>query len=302
MPGTVSHSERTIVPILAGGGTRLPAHIGILKALEELGVDFRHIVGVSGGSIISSLYAAGRSIEEIREIAFQTDFNRFRGFSLLQLIRHGGLSDGDRFEQWMDELLEGRTFEQLERTLHVIATDVKNGEPVVFSARESPGLKVATAVRFSMSIPLIFSFKHFGPHILVDGSILSEDALHRDWAGDGTPQVCFRTRGERRLNELEPSGFFRIKDYITLLIRTFMTTINREYVSEDYWRNTVIVNTGELSPIDFSISVEQKQQLFELGYRQTLEYVPAKVLSSRTGTQGSAEAHPQGAGAGPTSV
>jgi NTE family protein len=283
MTATSGRPTTRIVPILAGGGTRLPAHIGILRALEELQLGFDHIVGVSGGSIISSLYAAGLSIDELRDIAFDTDFNRFRGYSLLQLIRHGGLSDGNLFEQWMDGLLRGRTFEQLKRRLHVVATDVKSGEPVVFGAAETPGMKVATAVRFSMSIPLIFSFKHFGPHILVDGSILSEDALHRDWAGDGTPQVCFRTRGERNASDLEPSGFFRIKDYITLLIRTFMTTINREYVSQDYWCNTVIVNTGELSPIDFSIDVEQKQELLERGYRQTMEYVPVKVLGEREG-------------------
>ena len=41
-------------------------------------------------------------------------------------------------------------------------------------------------MRYSMSIPLLVSFKHYGPHIMVDGSILSEEALHQDWAGDGT--------------------------------------------------------------------------------------------------------------------
>nr|WP_206171836.1 patatin-like phospholipase family protein [Thiorhodococcus mannitoliphagus] len=39
-----------VVPILAGGGTRLPVHVGVLKALEDLGVVTEHIVGVSGGA------------------------------------------------------------------------------------------------------------------------------------------------------------------------------------------------------------------------------------------------------------
>ena len=131
-----------------------------------------------------------------------------------------------------------------------------------------------------MSIPLIFSFKHFGPHILVDGSILSEDALHRDWAGDGTPQVCFRTRGERQPSDLEPSGMFPVADYVTLLIRTFMTTINREYVNQEYWRNTVIVNTGHVSPLDFTLTTEQKSELFDRGYETAAEFVPAKVFAN----------------------
>ena len=44
-----------IVPIFSGGGTKLSAHIGILDAMNTLNIDFEHIVGVSGGSIISSL-------------------------------------------------------------------------------------------------------------------------------------------------------------------------------------------------------------------------------------------------------
>ena len=75
---------------MAGGGTRLPAHIGILHALEELNIDFDHIVGVSGGSIVASLYASGIPINQIKQIAIETNYNQFREFSLLKLIRNGG--------------------------------------------------------------------------------------------------------------------------------------------------------------------------------------------------------------------
>ena len=149
----------SIVPILAGGGTRLPAHIGVLQALKELQVNFSHIVGVSGGSIIASLYAVGLSIEEIKHIAVTTNYNQFRGFSLLGLIRNGGLSSGDVFEQWVYRHLDGRTFAELDYHLHIVATDVKTGRPVIFNRDRTPGMKISQAVRFSMSIPLIFSFK-----------------------------------------------------------------------------------------------------------------------------------------------
>ena len=51
--------NKKIVPIFAGGGTRLPAHVGILQALLEYDIQFDHLVGVSGGSIISSFFASG---------------------------------------------------------------------------------------------------------------------------------------------------------------------------------------------------------------------------------------------------
>ena len=269
-----------IVPILAGGGTRLPAHLGVLNALLELNINFDHIVGVSGGSIISSFFASGLSIEEIKEIALETNYNQFRGFSLLKLIRNGGLSSGDIFEKWVDKHLQGKTFSELEKSLHVVATDVKSGKPVIFNKENTPNMKVSKAVRFSMSIPLVFSFKPFGKHLMVDGSILSEDALHRNWAKDDTPVMCFRLRGEYEYDELQTNSYFPIFNYITLLIRTFMTTISREYINDAFWHNTIVINTGECSAVDFSMSREQKLKLFNIGYETALEVIPIKTQTA----------------------
>ena len=269
--------NKKIVPIFAGGGTRLPAHVGILQALLEYNINFDHLVGVSGGSIVSSLFAAGMSVEEIKHIALETNYNQFREFSLIKLIRNGGLSSGDLFEQWMDRLLQGKTFADLDKNLHIVATDVKKGAPVIFDKERTPNVKVSLAVRFSMSIPLVFSFKSFGQHLMVDGSILSEDALHRDWAGDGTPVLCFRLRGEHTQDELKINGIFPIFNYMLLLIRTFMTTISREYINEAFWHNTIVINTGCSSAIDFTMNNEGKEELFQKGYLTAKEVIPIKI-------------------------
>lgn len=271
------NTNKHIVPIFAGGGTRLPAHVGILKALEEFNIEFDHIVGVSGGSIVSSLYASGLSIAEIKHIALNTDYNKFREFSLLKLIRNGGLSSGDVFEQWIDRLLHGKTFSELDRDLHIVATDVKKGAPVIFDKVNTPDIKVSLAVRFSMSIPLVFSFKTFEKQLMVDGSILSEDALHRDWTGNGTPVLCFRLRGEHDSEDLKTNGIFPIYNYITLLIRTFMTTISREYINDAFWHNTIVVDTGKSSAVDFNMNSLRKEELFQKGYQTAKEIVPIKV-------------------------
>lgn len=270
-----------MVPILAGGGTRLPAHLGVLHALNELQIKFDNIVGVSGGSIIASLFASGLSIDEIKKIALDTNYTQFTGFSLFKLIRNGGLSSGDVFENWVDRNLQGKTFSQMKMQLHIVATDVKSGRPVIFNRENTPNMKVSAAVRFSMSIPLVFSFKPFGKHLMVDGSILSEDALHRNWAKDGTPVMCFRLRSEYEYDELKTNRYFPIFDYITLLIRTFMTTISREYINDAFWHNTIVINTGECSGVDFSMTDEQKLKLFEIGYQTAFEIVPIKAKASQ---------------------
>ncbi|AXR07061.1 patatin-like phospholipase family protein [Salinimonas sediminis] len=268
-----------IVPILSGGGTRLPAHIGILQALHDLNIQYTSIVGVSGGSIIAALTAKGFSLAELKALAIKTDFKQFVDISLWRLLKQGGLASGDKLEQWLDTLLEGDTFATLAYPLHILATDVNGGGPVLFNRENTPDVKVSQAVRSSMSIPLIFSFKEFGDQLLVDGAILSEDALFRDWQQDGTPSVCFRLRSEQKKEALHRKGRFPLPLYLTMLTRTFMSALAREYVDSRFWHSTIIVNTGTISAVDFKAGEDTKLALYELGYNTALAYLPKKLQS-----------------------
>lgn len=271
-----------IVPIFSGGGTKLSAHIGILDAINTLKIEFQHIVGVSGGSIIASLYCTGMPLSEIKTLAIETDFSQFKGFSLITLILQGGLSTGDKFERWMDEKLEGKTFKDISKDLHILATDVNGGGPIIFNRKNSPDLKISEAVRFSMSIPIFFSFKSYKDHILVDGAILSEDAIFNDWAGDGTPAICFRLKSDQVTDKQYKKSWLPIVQYVTMLIRTFMTAMSREYVHDQYWKNTIIVNTGKFSPVDFNMSIHDKETLYEIGYKTALEFIPKRLDNAIT--------------------
>ncbi len=272
-------ANKKMIPVLAGGGTRLPAHVGILTALEQMGYEMPRLVGVSGGSIVAALYAQGRDTDYLKHLAYDVDFRQFRGFSLKKLVFSGGLSSGEGFEQWLDGQLEGATFAELERDLHVVATDVRSGQPVIFDRQRSPGLRVARAVRFSMGIPLLFTFEKYRHHLMVDGSILAEDALYHAWSDDDTPVVYFRLRSTREASQVKESRIFPLPAYLTMLIRTFMTSISREYISDSYWRSTVVIETGDISPIEFGLSTEQKEQLFRQGLETVQEVIPMKLES-----------------------
>lgn len=269
---------KVIVPVLAGGGTRLSAHIGVLTALDEMDLHFHTLVGVSGGSIVGALYAAGYTLPQVRVIAEETDFAQFLEQSLFSLLRTGGLSTGDKFEDWLDDKLDSVTFADLDYDFHVVATDVRSGRPVIFDKQHTPQMRVSKAVRFSMSIPILFSFKEFQNHLMVDGSILSEDALQQDWGGNGAPVVVFRLSS---VQEQQPSpaklSYFPIVNYLALLIRTFMTTMSREYINQHFWHSTIVIHAGEISPVEFKLTTEQKDALFWAGYQTTKKIVPLKL-------------------------
>lgn len=265
-----------LVPVLTGGGTRLLVHVGVLAALEELGVGYHRLVGVSGGSIVAALHAAGWTPARLLQLAGEVDFARFRGRSLLELVLRGGLSSGAVFEHWLDGVLEGRRFCDLELDLAVVATDVRASRPVVFERSTTPLLKVARAVRCSMGIPLLFTFQPWQGALLVDGSILSEDALHRDWATDGTPVCVFRLRSEAEGQPVPLNRWFPLIGYTHMLIRTFMTTISREFVDAKFWPRTVVIDSGSCSPLEFNLDRAQKADLYRRGYETTRSILPIK--------------------------
>jgi NTE family protein len=53
------------IGIFEGGGAKGIAHIGGLRAAEELKISFRAVAGTSAGAIVAALVAAGYSADEI---------------------------------------------------------------------------------------------------------------------------------------------------------------------------------------------------------------------------------------------
>ena len=152
---------------------------------------------------------------------------------------------------------------------------------MIFDRRTTPDLKVSHAVRCSMGIPLLFSFQPWEGGLLVDGSILSEDALHRDWSGDGTPVCLFRMRSEAETRPMPLNRLFPLSSYINMLIRTFMTTISREFVDARYWPRTVVIDTGPCSLLEFKLDRAQKSDLYRRGFQTTCEILPLKFEIER---------------------
>jgi NTE family protein len=126
-------------------------------------------------------------------------------------------------------------------------------------------------------VPLLFSFKNRGEQVMTDGSILAEEALRRDWSGEGTPVVVFKLRGTGGLEHTRHHPSVPLRDYLSMLIHTFMTTLSHEYINEAFWLSTIVVDTGGVSPVAFSLDADAKRALYRAGYDTTLEFLPAKM-------------------------
>lgn len=150
---------------LGSGGARGLAHIGVIKALEENNIPIDFIAGSSIGAMVGGLYASGLSVKEIEEIALSTD--RRVVFSILfEPSLKKGLIGGEKARVFIEKYVNGKNFETCKIPFVAVATDLKTGEVIVLNKG-----KIATAIRASISIPLIFKPVEMDGRILADGGL-----------------------------------------------------------------------------------------------------------------------------------
>lgn len=151
---------------LGGGGTRGFAHVGVLKALESHQLAPSLIAGTSAGSVVGALYASGMTGFKLQETSFALDEARLKDLDLFGMSR--GLVKGQKLQDYINELVNQRTLDQLGKPFVAVATDLDSGQRVVF-ARGNTG----QAVRASCSIPGLFQPVEIAGKRYVDGGVVS---------------------------------------------------------------------------------------------------------------------------------
>ncbi|WP_249066558.1 patatin-like phospholipase family protein [Halalkalibaculum roseum] len=152
------------IGLALGSGAALgAAHIGVLKALEEHNIKPSFITGTSIGALVGALYAFGKSVEEIEEIAIGLDWLDISDIRLSKM----GLLSNNEIGELLNEHLGEVTFEEANIKLAVVATDIANGEKVILDKG-----RVSEAVEASTCIPVIFEPIEIDGRMLVDGGLL----------------------------------------------------------------------------------------------------------------------------------
>ncbi len=268
--------------ILAGGGVRFGAYIGALDALKERGVSIKKIVGISGGSIISTLHAAGYSLGDLKELMLEMDYEKFKDFSLRSFLSGTGIYSGRYFESWIDGKLGGKRFgDSFHMDHYVVATDLLRGKPVVFSRADYPDLRVSKAVRFSIGIPLFYASQKFrlstrDVGIMVDGNLASF-VMGNMFHDDEYSTLTLRIATSRTFMESLPEGFNRFS-YPRQVVKILMNSLEKERVSGDKWRKSLLIFSGDITSTKFDLSREERHFLYDQGYNQVMENLDRKTL------------------------
>lgn len=216
--------------VLAGGGAKGMAHIGVIKVLERAGIPIDLIAGTSMGSIIGGLYSIGWNAAGMDSIVRKQDwmflltdkehyysqnlFHRERQNTYLltrsytagqkDLSERGGIIRGTNLAKLFNRLTTGYTdsldFNRLPIPFACVATNIVDNTEYDFHS----GV-LAEAMRASMAIPGAFTPVRKGDMVLVDGGLRNNYPadVARSMGADyiigvtvqSPPKTSFRGRG-----------------------------------------------------------------------------------------------------------
>jgi NTE family protein len=235
-----------VVLALGGGGTRGAAHIGVLRVLKEQGIQVDAVVGTSMGALVGGLYCAGMNLDDIEQIfyhgklahAFDTVPIPVRVVLIPVLCvprlfgyhPYDGLYRGNRFANYLTNLVDKRQIEDFQPVFWAIATNLVDGEPYAIKKG-----CIGRAIQASSAIPQLRKPVEMDGALLVDGGIVEnlpiEHALKMncdyiiavdvDEKLDPVPLKTFRAIGSVAPRVLN-IGLNRIDSYQSKLSTTVM--------------------------------------------------------------------------------
>jgi NTE family protein len=151
---------------LGSGAARGLAHIGIIKALHDMGIGPDIVCGCSAGAVVGGAYAAGY-LDTLEEWVRSLTRKAVIGFLDVSLLS-GGVIAGERFINFFGEQIGNVHIETLPVPFASVATELVTGREVWF--RSGP---LVDAVRASISLPGVLAPVQINGKWLVDGGIVN---------------------------------------------------------------------------------------------------------------------------------
>jgi NTE family protein len=149
---------------LGSGSARGWAHIGVIDALAEAGIEPDIVVGTSIGSLVGAAYVAGR-LAALRQWAMAATWRELVGLMDVRLSG-GGLIDGKQIVAFLQRLGIAGPIESYAKKYAAVATDLATGREIWLQAGP-----IHDVVRASIALPGIISPARLGEQWLVDGGL-----------------------------------------------------------------------------------------------------------------------------------
>ncbi len=163
-PSVRDASTMRIGLALGSGSARGWAHIGVIRALAELGIEADIVAGTSIGAMVGAAYA-GDELDALEQWVRALNWKEMLSYLDLSLLA-GGFIQGEKLMEFARRHARDVRIENLTRHFGVVATELESGREIWF--RDGPLLE---AVRASISLPGLFAPVKLDGRWLVDGGL-----------------------------------------------------------------------------------------------------------------------------------
>ncbi len=307
--------------VFEGGGIKGIAYGGALKELENRGVlkGITRTAGTSAGAIQACLLALGYSPEEILNIVSNTSVESFNddGFVVKaskRLFKEFGWFKGESFLKKMEDVIFERTgnpnltFAELHklaitfpfRDLYVTGSNLSQQKLVVFSHETHPNMRIADAVRVSMSIPIyykgiwldrqgkVYEKSNQNTDLYVDGGLLANFPIdifdNKKYSENKNDEAFFniQTLGMRlercsqidhEISHKEGLAPFKIDDFSTYMAA--LSGIIMRNISEPNAKDaerTIFINDLGLSSRVRKVPIDEKNRMVVAGQQGVIDF------------------------------
>ena len=236
---------------LGGGAVLGAAHVGVLKAIDEYGIQINAVSGTSIGALVAAMYAFGRNWKDIGEMARHLHWFDISGLSPSQY----GLLNNEKMGKKIHDLLGDVSFNETRIPLAIVTADISKGEKLVL--REGD---VGKAVMASSCIPGVFKPVEHDGRMLVDGGIMENVPIQPlcDMGMDYVIGVDLNTRHSYK----KPRHIIDVIMNATLIMMNTATKIQTSKAD--------LMLSPDLSEYNL-VDTSQVDDLIEEGYREARE-------------------------------
>ena len=236
---------------LGGGGARGFAHIGVLRALEEMGIKPDVISGTSAGSIIAALYADGYAPQHIIRLFSELDVKELVDVT----IPRNSLLKMDKFIHFIDKRLHSKRIEDLKIPTYIVATDFDNGKSVAFDKGD-----LAIRIAASCSIPIVF------PPIAIDGIHSVDGGVMRTLPVTPIRDLCDVVIG---IN-VSPMQHEQYENNLLSITNRAYNFLSCGNVFPDIALCDILIENEDISGYNV-FDIDEQEKIEELGYQKAIE-------------------------------
>ena len=243
--------NRKIGLALGGGAALGGAHIGVLRAFEELGLRISYISGNSIGAVVACLYAFGKSWQEIDDIALDMNWLEVSNFSPSKYSLFSNRKLGEKLK----EIIGDKDFDEALIPLSIVASNLNTGDKTILKKG-----KVHVAVMASSAIPGLFKPVEIEGALLADGGLVENIPI--SLLQDSRADIIIGINLNARRSLRKPENWFGV------MVNSYYTLIDS--LSKAYTTNADLMIEPNLS--DFSlIDTKKTKELAEKGYEEAIK-------------------------------